>query len=153
LDAGYFNAGVLLIDAKRWRELDITNACMRCASHHSARLASHDQSLLNFVFYKDNFCRIEPKYNRALYPDTGRIEGPAVGIYHFVGSPKPWDILGELLHGNSAVFGRYLAMTHFRGYRSYADVTLTRLKRSARLSRSYLKSAVSLARRPIFSRD
>ncbi|HXP73324.1 MAG TPA: glycosyltransferase family 8 protein, partial [Stellaceae bacterium] len=52
-DAPYFNAGVLLIDLRRWRQLDIGSRCLAFAREHPSRLQWWDQCALNFVLHDD----------------------------------------------------------------------------------------------------
>jgi hypothetical protein len=76
-----------------------------------------------------------------LYPDWGAenvYETPA--IYHFVGSPKPWDLYGEWVHGSAWVLRRALAGTPLAKYRSHRDLSLAKLARTGRLARSYARA-------------
>ena len=138
--AKYFNAGVMLMDLDQWRQKDITKACMDFADQHPNQLGAADQTVLNYIFYENNFLEVDPTYNHALYPDTPSLAANTSGhIFHFVGSPKPWDILGEGVHSNYRLFAETLRKTEFRTYKTYFDLTPYRLKRSIRLAKSYFK--------------
>ncbi|MDO4998082.1 MAG: glycosyltransferase family 8 protein [Neisseria sp.] len=86
----YFNSGVLLIDAKAWREqgicFDLLHFVkMRCNFRH------HDQDILNFYFYK-NWLPLSHFFNlqiEALWTNQILVEKPPV-IIHFTGKHKPW---------------------------------------------------------------
>jgi lipopolysaccharide biosynthesis glycosyltransferase len=135
--AKYFNSGVMLMDLKRWRELDITSQCLSFANKYVDRLTFGDEAILNCVFY-ENFQIINSCYNHALYPDSPPVQSNnSASIFHFVGSPKPCDFLGEFIHPNYPIFFDTLSQTSFRKYKSYLDFSLGKANRTARLLRSY----------------
>ncbi len=136
-EAKYFNSGVMLMDLKKWRELDITSQCLSFANKYVDRVSFGDEAILNCIFYK-NFKVIDAAYNHPLYPDSDLIRSSESNeIFHFVGSPKPFDFLGEFIHPNYAMFCDSLAHTSFRNYKSYLDFSFAKLKRTINLSRSY----------------
>jgi lipopolysaccharide biosynthesis glycosyltransferase len=138
--ATYFNSGVMLIDLKKWRQEGITQKCLDFADQHAKQLLTADQTVLNYVFYRDKFVILDDSYNCALYPDSDKIRVSATGsVFHFVGAPKPWDLLGEVYHGNNEIYDSVLVKTEYRNYKSHRDLTFTRIKRAFRLSRSYLR--------------
>ncbi|WP_309729978.1 glycosyltransferase [Chamaesiphon sp. OTE_75_metabat_556] len=137
-EAKYFNSGVMLMDLKKWRELDITAKCLAFANKYVDRLAFGDEAILNCIFY-ENFQVIDPSYNHPLYPNSDSIKSSLNDIFHFVGSPKPFDFLGEWIHVNSPMFQATLAQTNFSDYKSYRDISVQRLKRTLRLFRSYYR--------------
>jgi lipopolysaccharide biosynthesis glycosyltransferase len=134
--ARYFNSGVMLIDLDKWRNQLVTEKCFDFANRHPDQAT--DQTILNVIFYKDRFLQLDDSFNHALYPNSPPI-APDTGkrIFHFVGSPKPWDFLGEFIHKNYAFFEEVLNQTSFRGYRTYFDISFKRLSRTMRLARSY----------------
>jgi lipopolysaccharide biosynthesis glycosyltransferase len=137
-EAKYFNSGVMLMDLKRWRELDITAQCLAFANKYLDRLAFGDEAILNCIFH-ENFQIIDRSYNHPLYPNSDSIKSNTNNIFHFVGAPKPFDFLGELIHANFSMFYETLAQTNFRDYKSYRGLSVQRLKRTLRLSRSYYR--------------
>lgn len=46
----YFNAGLLLIDLKKWREQNCERTCLDFIKEHEGRVIHHDQGVLNGVF-------------------------------------------------------------------------------------------------------
>lgn len=144
--AKYFNSGVMLIDLEKWRNLDITSQCLSFANKYVDRLAFGDEAILNCVFY-ENFQTIDSCYNYALYPDSDPVcsNNNAGSIFHFVGSPKPCDFLGEFIHPNYPIFFDTLSQTSFKKYKSYLSFSLKKLNRTSRLVRSYYRSLKSKA--------
>ena len=49
LEKGYFNAGMLLINLKYWREKNVFQQSLSFIEHHFDRIISHDQDVLNYV--------------------------------------------------------------------------------------------------------
>jgi lipopolysaccharide biosynthesis glycosyltransferase len=140
-DARYFNSGVMVMDLKKWRELDITSQCLDWANKYVDRLAFGDEAILNCIFY-ENFKTINSSYNHPLYPTSDLVTSNSDNIFHFVGSPKPFDFMGEFIHANYATFQNTLVQTSFRDYKSYFNLSVRKLRRTIRLSRSYYKCLV-----------
>ncbi len=107
-----FNAGVLLLNAARWRELKLGAQALEFGRKHDALLKSHDQTIMNALFAR-TFYHLPRKFNIILAPETRRVEA-ADGIYHFMGSPKPWDPCGTFFHRNCRMWNRAIRGTHFK---------------------------------------
>ena len=137
----YFNSGVLVIDADRWRQQCTTEHCLSIAAAYRGELLSHDQTILNFHFLGQAKI-LQPQYNYLLFPNgafVGSAPGPA--IYHFLGRPKPWEFLGEFTVTNYTLFEATLSLTSFAGYRSYTRFGPNEAKAVARLAKFYLQNA------------
>jgi lipopolysaccharide biosynthesis glycosyltransferase len=137
--AKYFNAGVMVIDLQRWRVSGITKKCFEFAEKYPRELIVADQTVLNYVFYENQFFELDSSYNHPLYSTEPVIPIPVPPgkIFHFVGSPKPWDFMGEILHANYPLFHDVLSNTAFRSYKSYHGLSFSKAKRTFRLGRSY----------------
>lgn len=109
----YFNAGVLLIDINKWKELEATKKCLDLLS--TKRLPLNDQDALNIVFhgktklidFKWNFIGTTTSdISKQGYENCLSRKSPAVvnlvapflscslkelSIIHYAGSPKPWN--------------------------------------------------------------
>jgi lipopolysaccharide biosynthesis glycosyltransferase len=81
---GYFNSGVLLIDAKKWRENNITEELFETEEKYKNHLAYPDQEVLNKVFNKRGFKILNKKYN-----DFSMQCNALPIVKHFVGGQKP----------------------------------------------------------------
>ena len=53
----YFNAGVLLIDLQRWREMKIGQKCLDFIDSHNGQVVHHDQGVLNGIL-KEQWVRL-----------------------------------------------------------------------------------------------
>jgi lipopolysaccharide biosynthesis glycosyltransferase len=139
-EAKYFNSGVMVMDLDKWRAANITGKCIEFADKYPNMLLAADQTVLNYVFYRDNFFELDESYNHALYPFSKPVDpGEIADIFHFVGAPKPWDFGGEFIHRNYQLFRSFLHKTSFSNYRTYSDFSLHKIKRTFRLSRSYYR--------------
>ena len=58
----YFNAGLLLIDLKKWRNARIGDKCVRFIEAHDGQVMHHDQGVLNGVL-KNQWVRLPLKFN------------------------------------------------------------------------------------------
>jgi lipopolysaccharide biosynthesis glycosyltransferase len=95
-DSPSFNSGTMLFNLPEWRRQDCSTRVLAFCREHSAELAAADQTALNALFANDCF-RLDPQYNVQVLGTTAPEAIPANGVFHFVGSPKPWDIGGSLL--------------------------------------------------------
>lgn len=122
---GYFNAGLLLINLKYWREHDVTSQLMAFIKDNYAQIHSHDQDVLNAVLHQ----YVQPlsytwnclpsffEKKRYTYPGfvdySKNIVDPVV--IHYVSKPKPWQY--ECKHPYKDEYYKYLDQTHFKGWR------------------------------------
>jgi lipopolysaccharide biosynthesis glycosyltransferase len=89
--APYFNAGVLLVDGRRWHETLAFENIMRIAQTSPEVLFCHDQSLLNIQFYND-WLELSPVWN---WQNSDRVnlvvEFISPYLIHFIGPTKVWN--------------------------------------------------------------
>ncbi len=129
-DHGYFNAGVLLINLKYWREHDSLNRFLNVINNHADRIVAHDQDTLNIVF-NDSWKRMPIKYNllsghlykresqnpkdRLRYGDEMDKAALDPVVVHFTGPFKPWYQEGKN-HPYQKDFAFYLSQTIWKDY-------------------------------------
>lgn len=111
---GYFNAGVLLINLKYWRNNAISSKLVSYLTTNYDTILMHDQDALNAVLYDKSFT-LPCKWNMLhyfFYPDSKTIKGVFNGklindyseykkqlikdrkkptVIHYVSKPKPWQ--------------------------------------------------------------
>lgn len=114
LDGQYFNAGVLGINLKRWRELNALQLCFNAMEQFPNMFVAADQSVLNCTFHNDFYCAGDD-INYPVYPITPYYAVPPKKIVHFVGSPKPWDFGGSL-HPNHHLWQSWKSATTLPKY-------------------------------------
>lgn len=95
-DGPSFNAGVMLLNLPEWRRQDCSSRVFDFCRKYSSQLINNDQSALNALFAEECY-RLDPRYNVKFFSTPNARNLPANGIFHFVGSPKPWDIGGRFL--------------------------------------------------------
>ena len=122
---GYFNAGVLLINVKYWRENNVIADFQDYIHNHFNELKFHDQDVLNYVFYhskkelsirynfqmtflyKNNFRNFSCKYFTQV---DEYYQSPS--IIHYTDS-KPW--FDDTISPMKAIFIKYQDMTRWKG--------------------------------------
>lgn len=120
---GYFNAGVLLLNLKYWRENDIQNKFFSFLKNHNARL--NDQDAINAVLH-GKIKEIHPKWNCHVgyfaFPPLvineqkkyiKELWNKAI-IIHFTGPAKPW--YKECVNPYKKVYLKYLSHTPYEDY-------------------------------------
>ena len=122
-DAPYFNAGVLIMDLKKWRDGNYAEAIIALATQN--KYPNHDQDALN-KFFMNNWQEIPlrwdvipPVFNLFFKilnkPDLRKkaIEAklnPA--IFHYAGGYKPWEY--EIHDGFNDKYYEYLKLTEYK---------------------------------------
>ena len=97
-DCEYFNAGVLVMNLKKWRELNITKQIIDFMNKNQDTIRYPSQDSMNAILY-DKWLQLDAKWNlqskHFLFPDL-HIE-PA--IIHYTGTDsKPWWSKKNPLH-------------------------------------------------------
>lgn len=124
----YFNAGILLINAKSWVNQNLQETLFTYIKTHTSKLMYWDQDALNANLFNQRLS-IEPKWNQLspvfevndetllkVYSKSQINElkkNPA--IIHYSGSSKPWDYLN--IHPFKEIYYKYLALTEWKNYK------------------------------------
>jgi lipopolysaccharide biosynthesis glycosyltransferase len=117
-DLPYFSSGVVLFDAKKWKEKKLTEKCFEIIDQYSSELRNTDQTVLNAALGGDVFL-LPDNYHRIFYAGGWSVDiNTSNCICHLGGAPKPWDFLGELLNNSYPAFQQYLKETAFSNYKS-----------------------------------
>lgn len=112
----YCNTGVMLIDAKKWREDNITEKLFNWIEINNEKIVLHDQDILNAAL-ENNIEYLDDKWNtlyltRAL--DENMEKWSSATIIHYIDKKKPW------LWYNSDIFSKeyrtYLKLTPYKNY-------------------------------------
>ncbi len=116
----YINAGILLIDLKKWRENNIEEKFMDCALRYGNIKNFHeDQGCVNLIlsgkidFFDDRWnvqlINTSGKYYSKSWGIQDRVDyfkslAPQAYIIHFLGGEKPWNFL---INENEKYYFRY----------------------------------------------
>lgn len=127
-DLGYFNAGVLLINLRYWRDHNVVNEFKNFIEKHSEAILLHDQDVLNAVF-KEKKLHLPAKYNlhhgfleKVPVYDFKKYKVEVLEarrdpvIVHFT-AEKPWDADQRNKHPFSSTFYKYQNQTKWKGER------------------------------------
>jgi hypothetical protein len=75
-----------------------------------------------------------------IFPFTKSVRGEEEGkIVHFVGSPKPWDVFGKMVHSNYSVFEKVMRKTEFKNFKPWKEMNFSIMYRTVRIARQYLR--------------
>lgn len=138
MDGRYFNSGVLGIDLALWRKRNVDALCAKVLSQFGGDMTNGDQSLLNLALH-DSFKCLGETYNTQIFPWSPAVKKPEGRIYHFVGSPKPWDFLGRWASSHHALWYAVYRRTAI-GHRS--PLCYSSPLRNLRIARQFIRSGV-----------
>ena len=86
----YFNAGVLLLDCEKWREMDATTKLFELEEKYRDQLKYADQDLLN-KYFENNYKKLPSKFN-VIFP----IQNAEIAIRHYAGDLKPYSFFKDV---------------------------------------------------------
>lgn len=112
----YFNSGVMLINLRKWRELDVRSAVIDFVKEKAEVIKFVDQCGLNSVV-DGNWLELDCTFN---FQSSMMPIGPAKNsdamknckIIHFTGSSKPWQMHSK--HSHKQVYWEYRNKTPYR---------------------------------------
>lgn len=122
---GYFNAGMLVINLKYWREKRMKDNLLNYMHIYYDKIINHDQDILNGYLYKDvvslsNIWNFRLPLVLDYYGDfyvnkkiKKEIQDNAI-IIHYVNRPKPWEY--SCNHPYVREYYKYLNMTVYKGW-------------------------------------
>ncbi len=124
-DAGYFNSGVMLVNAETWKKQEIGKKAFDFINHHPEKIRFVDQCALNAVL-NGNWKKLSPLYNQQsiLFKDDfdlGHTDWTEEEIaeakkspvcIHFTGPSKPWHYSDP--HPMKSLYWKYQWDSPFR---------------------------------------
>jgi lipopolysaccharide biosynthesis glycosyltransferase len=104
LENTYFNAGVMVIDYRKWKEARLKEIFFEIINDYDKKLKYWDQDVLNIYFNK-KYIEIPPDLNFKVDMEVAEKNGEYhnVNLLHYSGKFKPWSIKGALNY-NSEYF-------------------------------------------------
>lgn len=103
----YFNAGVLLMNLKAFREQGLEDKCYEILTNNSSQILFQDQDVLNIVC-DEHVKSLETTFNCQVYKNTD-VSGSV--IVHYVGQDKPWSSIN--VEKSSGLYWRYVCKTRY----------------------------------------
>lgn len=121
----YYNAGIMVINADKWRKDNITEMLFKWIDENNEKIVLHDQDILNAAL-ADRITPLDEKWNtfyltRELKENIKKWE--KANIIHFVDKKKPW-----LWHNGDSLANEYLHYIKFTPYKNFLDnyyITIT----------------------------
>lgn len=136
LDLPVFNAGVMMVQRAEWKSQNCWERVKAFCEKYADRLYAADQTALNALFAKECY-RLPPEFNVGVYPVRKSRIGGEPGLYHFIGSPKPWDFLGKYLLSTSQLWFEELERTPLQWTQKRMWLSQGYWKRLPRLASGY----------------
>lgn len=128
--AGYFNAGVMLVNLAQWREMDVLRQAVGLVKQYWEHVKYCDQYALNILF-SERWLPLDPRWNQNsnLWACNGTDDGPFdpqlfkvlrrdPWVIHFTWIQKPWHF--GSMHPATRAFFRVVDRTDWRGWRPEA---------------------------------
>jgi lipopolysaccharide biosynthesis glycosyltransferase len=115
-DAGYFNAGVMLLDLGLLRRDEIPARAIEYLLQHRDTVVFWDQEALNAML-AGKWGALDPRWNHIPNPRCARPSEGQDGnwIYHFAGNVKPWAYPSAF--SSHALYYHYVDQTPWAGWR------------------------------------
>lgn len=88
----YFNAGVLIINVKKWNAFDVLEKCLDKLNENPKKFLYQDQDALNLILTQ-KIKYLDKKFNCMYLYD---MEFSDIILLHFVSQPKPWNKMWNL---------------------------------------------------------
>jgi len=118
----YFNAGVLLINLRFWRENDVSERVIAFIKDNPEILEFHDQDALNATLV-DQWVELSPRWNWQYCMGTSMPEAEVEpAIVHFLTTDKPWHWFNA--HPFKSEYHKYRIKTPWREYRQEGQPSL-----------------------------
>ena len=138
------NSGVLLFNVSEWNQQNLTEQCITFCDEHGPELISHDQSVLNILLQgRDKVASLPEMFNTLLHYGREKISIEP-GIWHFLASPKPFDLLGEWFNPYYWIYAKELRHTVVRHDRWMKYFRMSGFRRTVKLRRSYVRTLLTL---------
>jgi lipopolysaccharide biosynthesis glycosyltransferase len=145
-----FNSGVMLVDVEQWKSQQCFQRLMKFCNEHPEDLLAADQTALNVLFARD--CYHLPAELNVILSTVSHLPVPEKAVFHFVGSPKPWDVFGEFFHPYTMIWEQALSDTALRFMQRNAYCDLKAWRRLPRIFGGYrrvVKQRLELLSQPI----
>ncbi len=107
----YINSGVIIFNAKKWREDNIDSKIFKWIDNNSDKIVLHDQDILNAVL-NEKILILDNKWNAQIIKDYDKEteqNWEKSNILHFIDKKKPW----KYYNGDkfTAEYRKYLKIT------------------------------------------
>lgn len=111
INTKYFNAGIMLINLKKWQEFNVSKKLIDFIKNNSKKLKYWDQDAMNAILY-NKWLNIHSKNNYTTLLTRNSIsktEKDDISIIHYTEMLKPWNYLSK--HPLKKEYFYYLSKT------------------------------------------
>lgn len=106
IEEAYFNAGILIINYKLWKEQNISQKLFKKMNELGNKIIAWDQDVLN-SYFDGSYIELESSLNIFDTDIKSRIIPNNVSIIHYVGSKKPWKTSGVFTYASNYYHSNY----------------------------------------------
>lgn len=145
-DYKYFNAGILLLDIKKWNKNDITKKLFDLEKKYRDNIKHADETLLN-KYFDNNYKILNIRYN---YTDYDIMTHPCnnIVIRHFATAMKPWNSNYCFWGECSTPFKNVEPLKNFEDFWHYAEMTSffneIKIRYNNAINKTFLSKRISL---------
>lgn len=131
----FFNSAFLGVNSCKFREMNGYRESFDFIQKHPEQ---GDQGAINRLFH-GQLHLLDDKYNVPYWPGASQqCHDPKDVVCHFIGSPKPWDLFGELFHPSYPIFRKYLSKTAYSSRYRWRYFSVAAWRRCVRISYKYI---------------
>ena len=111
----YINAGMLVMNLKKWRDDDAVRRCFEYVHDMADVLKYGDQDAINHVF-QGRIKLLDQKWNYTTCDSDYSENRPKQQMGHFTGKRKPWKFFKYCTHMSSRLYFKHLKKTPYRNF-------------------------------------
>lgn len=126
-DDKYFNAGLLLINFKKWKEFNVTEKALEAAVKYQRYIKWGDQYCLNVVL-ANRWLELDPEWNHLV--DN---EKPGAKLIHYIGNKPIYDNYPYSIKYRD-IFFNYLNKTLFKDFKP-----VTKMQRQIQMVKRFIR--------------
>jgi len=135
----YFGTNIVLLDTKKFRDSDRMGRFIQNALADPHLQMLWDQTVINCSYRTDEIMNLK-NMTESWNQNASRTDPKPKfhkGMIHFVGTPKPWDLLGEIFHPGYQFWRKYALQSNAKVNPLVNYFSVKNLRRAYKARRQY----------------